>query len=221
MKQKNNLSFWILVIIVLVLLAWGASKLAQDGDNQQTNNEILKIQSNDWVKGNPEAKLVLIEYSDFQCPACKTAAFYGQQLAADSSTLNQDVAIVFRHFPLTSIHQNAQAAAWAAEAAGLQNKFWEMHDIIFDKQAEWSKLDQAELENTFTTYAESLGLDLEQFKTDIKSDTVKSKVTQNINQGEADQLNISYTPTIYLNGEIINLPNSYDKFRQLLQAKLP
>lgn len=221
MKQKNNLSFWILVIIVLVLLAWGASKLAQDGDNQQTNNEILKIQSNDWVKGNPEAKLVLIEYSDFQCPACKTAAFYGQQLAADSSTLNQDVAIVFRHFPLTSIHQNAQAAAWAAEAAGLQNKFWEMHDIIFDKQSEWSTLNQTELENTFTNYAESLGLDLEQFKTDIKSDTVKSKVTQNINQGEADQLNISYTPTIYLNGEIINLPNSYDKFRQLLQAKLP
>lgn len=84
MKKKNNLILWLLVIVALALLAWGATKLANNGPTV-TNTDILKIQANDWVKGDPQAKLILIEYSDFQCPACKTLAFYGQQLAADSS----------------------------------------------------------------------------------------------------------------------------------------
>lgn len=217
MKQKNNLIFWVIVILILILLGWGASKLASN-DPRPQNSDILKIQSLDWVKGDPQAKLLLIEYSDFQCPACKTAAFYMQQLEADSSNLNKDVAIVFRHFPLNKIHAQAQLAAQAAEAAGKQNKFWEMHNILFDQQSIWSTSDNAE--ESFINYAKDLGLDLEKFKNDLYAEDVKNKVANNIKEGGADQLNISYTPTVYLNGEIIDLPNSYDKFRQLLQGEL-
>ena len=217
MKKKNNLILWLLVLVVLALLAWGAAKLANN-DPSVTNTDILKIQVNDWLKGDPQAKLILIEYSDFQCPACKTAAFYGQQLDADSSNLNKEVAIVFRHFPLESIHPNAKLAAQAAEAAGKQNKFWEMHNILFDKQNSWAT--STNTEALFIEYANSLNLDADKFKNDLYSDAVKERVNSNIKQGSSQQLDIQYTPTIYINGEITNLPNSYDKFRQLLQNKL-
>ncbi len=217
MKKKNNFILWLLVLAVLALLAWGATKLANNGPSV-TNTDILKIQANDWIKGDPQAKLILIEYSDFQCPACKTLTFYGQQLDADSSNLNKDVAIVFRHFPLGGIHPNAKLAAQAAEAAGKQNKFWEMHNILFDKQSSWSESTNAE--SLFIEYASSLNLDADKFKNDLYSGAVKDRVNSNIKQGSSQQLDIQYTPTIYINGEITNLPNSYDKFRQLLQNKL-
>lgn len=217
MKKKNNSILWLLVLIVLVLLAWGATKLANNGP-AVTNTDVLKIQANDWVKGDPQAKLILIEYSDFQCPACKTLAFYGQQLDADSSNLNKDIAIVFRHFPLESIHPNAKLAAQAAEAAGNQNKFWEMHNILFDQQSTWSESNNAE--TLFIEYANNLSLDTDKFKNDLYANATKDRVSNNIKQGSRQQLDIQYTPTIYINGEITNLPNSYDKFRQLLQNKL-
>lgn len=216
--KKNNLIFWLLVLVILGLLGWGAMKLASNDTTTGSNTDILKIQSNDQVKGDPQAKLVLIEYSDFQCPACKTAAFYGQLLATDSSNLAKDVAIVFRHFPLEKIHPNAKLAAQAAEAAGSQNKFWEMHNLLFDQQEIWSS--STNVEESFINYAKDLGLDTAKFKIDLYSDAIKNKVEQNIKEGSKEQLDIQYTPTVYLNGEIINLPNSYDKFRQLLQNKL-
>lgn len=217
MRQKNNLIFWLLVLIILALLGWGASQLANDGQTAKSS-DILKIQDTDWLKGDAQAKLVLIAYSDFECPACKTAAFYLQQLEADSSNLNKDVAIVFRHFPLNSIHDKAQLAAQATEAAGQQNKFWEMHNLLFDQQTIWTN--STNTEEFFISYAKDFGLDTEKFKTDLYSEATKNKIANNIKEGGADQLNITYTPTIYLNGEIINLPNSYDKFRLLLQSKL-
>lgn len=217
MKKKNNLITWIIIIVILALLAWLATNLANN-NTPNTPSDLLKIQTNDWVKGDPQAKLIIIQYSDFQCPACKVAAFYEQLLATDSSNLNKDVAIVFRHFPLESLHANAYSAALAAEAAGAQGKFWEMHDMLFDKQDAWAASDN--ITEVLTNYAQALGLDTDKFKTDLNAKTSQNKVDNNLREGNADQLNISYTPTMYLNGEIINLPNSYDKFRQLLQSKL-
>lgn len=97
----------------------------------------MEVKVNDNVKGSREAKAVLIEYSDFQCPACQVYYPVVKQLTEE---LGNEILVVYRHFPLTTIHPNALPAAKAAEAAGKQGKFWEMHDMLFDKQSEWSAL---------------------------------------------------------------------------------
>jgi len=97
----------------------------------------VEVRENDHTKGSSEAGVVLIEYSDFQCPAC---AYYAPVVNQLSNVFPEDLLIVYRHFPLQSIHSNAKGAAVAAEAAALQGKFWEYHDILFEKQVEWARL---------------------------------------------------------------------------------
>src|SRR3989338_2093696 len=115
------------------------------------SQELLKIIENDWVKGNKEAKVTLIEYSDFQCPAC--GAYYPvvKQL---NEEVGDKIVIAYRNFPLRQVHQNAQIAAQAAEAAGKQGKFWEIHDMLFENQKEWSSYVNAK--EIFIKYAQSL-----------------------------------------------------------------
>src|SRR4051812_30166051 len=95
--------------------------------------EIDKVNAVDYVKGNASSTVVLMEYSDFQCPACRAYLPLVRQVVQEYSS---KIAFVYRDFPLTSIHFNAELAARAAEAARKQGKFWEMHDLLFEKQAE-------------------------------------------------------------------------------------
>ena len=215
MSNKKNWLSWLIIIVILVLVSWGIAKLTES--NTKNNQEILTIQADDNIRGDKNAPLVLIVYSDFQCPACKIAAFYEQLLSADSA-LGDKVAVIYRHFPL-NMHGNSYLAAQTSEAAARQNKFWEMYNVLFDKQSEWAE--QANAGDIFNGYAESLGLNLEQFKNDLDSQTVKDKIEKNKKEGGEKALNLSGTPTLYLNGQLIQLPDSYDKFRQLLSAQLP
>jgi len=97
----------------------------------------VMLTGDDHYKGNPDAQVVLIEYSDFQCPACRA---YIPIITSLIEQFPDDLVVVYRHFPLQSVHANARAAAEASEAAAKQGKFWEFHDILFDKQTEWSRL---------------------------------------------------------------------------------
>ncbi len=122
----------------------------------------------------------------------------------------------YRHFPLVQIHQNAELAAQAAEAAGLQGKFWEMHDMLFDKQSNWGTIKDAK--KFFIQYAGELDLDKAKFESDLASDAVKQKVQNS--RSEAARINLGGTPSIFINDKIIDNPGSYDELKNLINGAL-
>ena len=132
MSAKNNKTLWIVVAIlgVLTLLFVLSRQERKGGDSGDT----AKVSADDWVKGDGRAGVTLIEYSDFQCPAC---ASYEPVIKELMDKFGQQMKFVYRHFPLTQIHRNALPAARAAGAAGAQGKFWEMHARLFDKRGLW------------------------------------------------------------------------------------
>ena len=160
---------------------------------------VLNVQKNDHVLGNADAPVTIIEYGDMECPAC------GQlhtSLKATMDQISNTVRLIFRHYPLNSIHDKAQITAQALEAAGIQGKFWEMHDLLYDKQAEWSTIPVTDIIGTLKSYAQVLKLDTAKFESDIKSDLVLARVKQDVTASESLQL--TETPSMFLNGRQIN-----------------
>lgn len=197
------------VIIILVgLMIWGVK-----GSSVGATFDVGKVSPIDNVKGNASSTVTVIEYSDFQCPACRTYYSVMRQMMAE---FGGEVAFVYRHFPLNGIHANAELAARAAQAAGKQGKFWEMHDLLFEKQDEWAKTEN--VQSLFESYAELLGISVEQFKTDWTSGEVKDFVkSQRVG---AIKLGLQGTPTFFVNGKQIQNPSSVEQFRSIIQAAL-
>ncbi len=164
-----------------------------------------EVTEQDIVKGFASAPLTLVEYSDFQCPACRA-----QHRTINSAwkDVNRKVKLVYRHFPLTRLHPHATLAAHYAEAAKLQDKFWEMHDLLFDTQRTWSKLKDPS--SQFNEYANRLQLDMEQLNIDMQSDKVKDKIQADI--ASARKAGISSTPTLYLDGELLSNVRDKESF---------
>ena len=125
------------------------------------------------------------------------------------------MAFVYRQFPLKQIHRNAEAAAYAAEAAGEQGKFWEMHDILYERQADWSDVGRAE--TMFTDYARTISLDVERWQAEMTSTEVREKVANSYT--EAIRLGLQATPSFILNGKKIEA-RSYEQFEQLIKRDL-
>jgi protein-disulfide isomerase len=145
------------------------------------------------IRGNPDAPVTLEEYGDFQCPPCGMfAAFLGQLEKEYESRLR----VVFRNFPL-AMHQHAREAALAAEAAGLQGHFWEMHDVLYREQETWSKAPN--VRELFESYAGTIGLDLDKFKNDMDSEPARARVDADRQRGES--LGIQTTPTLFINNQ--------------------
>jgi protein-disulfide isomerase len=212
-KRKQNKKWTIVFIALAVLLIISFVVSRKDAPFDPLN--ITETQASDLqphFKGNLDSELVLVEYSDFQCPACKAAAPDIQNLVdqfADSFKLE------YRHYPLRSIHPNAQIAAQSAEAAAIQGKFWEMHDMLFDKQSEWGQ--SFNPKRYFQEYALALDLNKDQFMYDLESDIVKDKVNQNFD--EAQSLNLPGTPSFVLNGESIDINTFVTE--QLMDKSVP
>ena len=213
--NKNTIIISIISILGTFLLLFGVYKIINQPvvtDFPQTRE--LKL--TDHVKWSPEKKNLLVEYSDFQCPACKNAHNILKAIEASGSAdfdITEKVTFVYRHFPLSQIHNKANVAAYAAEAAGIQNKFWEMTDLLFDNQQTWKESKNPQQED-FVNYAKELKLDLEKFKKDIDSSEVKNKVAEDLK--DADQMGINSTPTFFLNGQKVNV-NSFDEFKTMLK----
>ena len=173
------------------------------------------VQADEHIRGNAQASVVLVEYGDFECPACKSYVPMLEQLKQE---FGDRVAFVYRHFPLRSIHPNANSAAQAAEAAALQGKFWEMHDMLFEKQEEWAKNQNPE--ELFEEYAALLELDLEQFREAMRSDEVRDRVEDDFQS--AVRHGLSSTPTFFLDGVSIASTDirGYQAFRSLIEQAL-
>lgn len=182
----------------------------------------------DHTFGSTANKVVLIEYGDFQCPGCGSLF---PTLKPLKEHYKDQLTFVFRDFPLTSIHPNALAAATAAEAAGLQGKWWEYHDKLYQNQTNWSELDATERSEIFETYARDLGVNIEQFKKDVKNPKIVEKIKRD--QALGKKIGASATPTLVLNGKTLaqgewssaqtledTLRNAIKTSRQTLPEKL-
>lgn len=147
------------------------------------------------ARGSADAVVTIEEFGDFECPPCGKLSLPIDQIAHD---FHPHVRVIFRHFPLP-MHQHAMPAALAAEAAGLQGRFWEMHDLLYQEQPVWSKApDPLAL---FHSYAGILGLNIERFKKDMASPEVTERVERE--QREGAKLGVKNTPTLFLNGKEI------------------
>jgi protein-disulfide isomerase len=150
----------------------------------------------DRYQGDPKAKNIFIEYADYQCPACAQAADDMKQVPAKFPS----TVFVYRYFPLVNIHPNSVESAVAAEAAGVQGKYWEMHDILFQKQGDWEGL--SDPLDAFAQYAQQAGVpDINQFKSDVSSKKYLAAVAKN--NDEAIGLNLDHTPTYIFNGHVL------------------
>lgn len=167
------------------------------------------------LRGRNDAPVLIEEYGDFQCPPCGYLHPILKRLEGEYAT---QLRVAFHHFPLTEMHKNAAEAARAAEAAALQGKFWQMHDMLFEKQSQWK--DAAPARPIFLSYARTLGLDVQKFTQDIDSASVSTRVL-NDEQGGAAR-GVTGTPTVFLNGREVpfEIATNYDKLRAVIESEL-
>lgn len=159
--------------------------------------------------GQGSTGVVVLEYGDFQCPSCYQYYPIFKQL---KDKYQDQVTFQFRHFPIVSAHPHAMAAHRAAEAAAKQNKFWEMHDLLYERQQSWSTTNSAAA--IFEGYAAELGLNIEQYKNDASSSSTGADVQADFKAGEA--AGVQGTPTFFIDGKKIETPRTIEAFEQLI-----
>ncbi len=213
---KNNQLLWAVLGVVIVIIVAAAAYFASLGSTPGANLGKLnrEVDATDWRLGPATAKVTLVEYADFECPACAAYAPVVKQLLA---AYPNDVAVVYRHFPLAQ-HRSAKLAASYAEAAGRQGKFWEMNDRLFATQSTWTTQTPAENETYFNNLAKELALNLTTLQTDLKDPAIMAKITSSYAEGEAS--GVDSTPTFFLNGVQISNPRSENDFKVLIDALL-
>lgn len=206
---------WIIFIVICTVVLGGLIWMSNSGKANVSNldpNAVQKASDDsgnipDHVYGKADSKVIFIEYADFQCPGCAGMNPIVIELKED---YKDKVAFVYRNMPLTQIHANARFAASAAEAAGLQGKYWEMNNLIFEKQSAWKDLSIGERQNAFVSYAESLSLNIDKFKADIEHKDIAKKIAFDQALASKAQLKLS-TPTLVLNGKLLNEADTKDK----------
>lgn len=178
---------------------------------------------NDPVIGNPDAPITIIEFSDFQCPFC--ARFYTQTLPLilEEYVEQGKVKLVFRDFPIQSIHPNALPASVAAECANDQNKFREMHDILFEKQNEWNKLETVDALSMFSQYAANMQLDQGIFESCLTSGKHIPEIQKDLNDGR--DYGVTGTPGFFIGNEKTGFTElkgaqPFDSFKKIIDAQL-
>lgn len=203
---------FLLILAALILIFGGIfwftkSKSAAPGT---ANGE---TQASNHVSGANTKGVSLIEFGDYQCPACGQFFPITQAL---KSKYGDQISFRFANFPLVQIHPNAMVAARAAEAAALQGKFWEMHDLLFQNQESWAQMGNPS--PVFEQYATSLGLDVAKFKTDSASSAVLATI--NADTAEAQSYDAQATPTFILNGKKIDNPTSLEAFSKVIDEAI-
>ena len=204
MKRLNILPF----LVTLLILGFGCAKTPET-ETQVTTKASSTL--NESVEPQPEvkAKVTLVKYSDYQCPACGYFLPFEQQLKED---FGNEIQIVVKHFPL-NFHAYAHVAARSVEAARKQGKYGEMHEMIFAGQQQWS---EGNAEAIFVGYAQSIGLDVEMFTKDMNSAEMNRLVMADRREGR--DLGVSATPTFFINGDKIeNNPKTYPAFKALVE----
>jgi protein-disulfide isomerase len=159
----------------------------------------VEIADSDHLRGVATTPVSIVVYADFQCPACATEH---QEMTQIWPNLRDKAHLIFRHFPITTSHPHSWTASLYAEAAGKQDRFWEMHDYLFATQSIWSTLPN--VEDEFDSYALELNLDVEQLRADVESDEVVLKVRNDQRGGNAS--GVRSTPAVFVNGRLLARP---------------
>ncbi|MDE1970595.1 MAG: thioredoxin domain-containing protein [Patescibacteria group bacterium] len=210
-KTLKRVSFWTFVILLLGGGVYGIIKLGDASPSSQAAFLVAPVSSQDLVMGSSTSRVVLIEYSDFQCPAC--GAYY-PLVKQITSEYQGRIQFVYRNFPLPQ-HKNAKLAIAAAYAADKQGRFWEMHDALFEHQPSWAESNNAEA--LFITYAGDLHLNVTQFTSDLHSPEIQQRVDSDYEQ--AVKAGINSTPSFFLDGARIQ-PQNYDAFKSAIDKEL-
>ena len=208
--NTNKILTWGAFVVIIGLIICGMIAAANKANRESAGiGSVDQVTDTDWVKGATSTDMTLIEYSDFQCPAC--GAYYPlvEKVFSDYSS---KIRFVYRHFPLTQ-HPNAIPAAQAAEAAGMQGKFWDMYNQLFTTQESWAT--STDPKAVFVGYAKTLGLDVEKFTSDYDLPSIKRKINMSVKGGL--KAGVSSTPTFFLNGKKVS-PKTYEQFKKLLDT---
>ena len=200
----------VVVLVVFMFVYYFYQISADESANSPVN---IEVNATDHIRGALNGKVTLVEFGDFQCPACgKYEPIVEKVVEANK----KDLKFVFRHFPLVNNHQNAMIAAKASESASLQGKFWEMHDMIYKNQEEWSGSMGAI--DVFSGYAKTLGLDVAKFKTDINNPTIEQNILAEYKEGV--KLGVDSTPSFFLNGKKLKNPATVEEFDALIKKEI-
>jgi protein-disulfide isomerase len=196
----------ILIGVAAMVVVGGIALFAINPKVQEAGKSVdpkSLIRESSHMTGKADAKVSLVEFGDHQCPAC-AAVEPTLEKVKEKYKDNPNFNLVWRHFPLTSIHRNAVASSEASEAAGAQGKFWEMHKMLYERQQQWET--QADPTTMFINYAKELGMgDIAKFESDLKNHIYRELVLTDLSDGE--KLGISSTPTFFLNGEKLTFSN--------------
>jgi protein-disulfide isomerase len=216
--MKRYLPFIIVAVVAIATLVSGAILYRATMPHRITIPEDKSISGKGdaesmHIRGNANAQITLEEFGDFQCPPCGSISGFLDELVKE---YDPRLRIVFRHYPLEN-HQYARDAALAAEAAGLQGRFWEMHDVLYREQATWSKADNPR--ELFDSYAGMIGLNLDEFKKDMEGEKARARVDSD--RERANSLGVQVTPTVFINDHQWK-PNdkSPDGLRAAIEAAL-
>lgn len=229
LEQKSNTVKWIAIAAVSVLfllLFVGVIIVAKNKNKPQTASGNAQFANNGHIRildkagkdatasANPATKAVtMVEYGDLQCPACKA---YHPLVKELMQAYPEQIKLIFKNFPLTTVHPNAMAAAIAAEAAGRQNKYFAFVDMAYDNQDEWAGLDDPQPK--FEQYVKDLGLNVDQFKKDQKDKAITNLINDERNEGI--QNGVSGTPTFFIDGKKIDNPTSIEAFKKIIGDEL-
>lgn len=228
--MKRILPFIIILLVLGVALAsaWALKKRSSGAVTPIANNpnSSAPVNTNDnvvigvggaeppHILGPDSAPAKLEEFGDFECPPC---GMFHPILVQMHKEFGNKLQITFREFPLAPAHQHAIAAASAAEAAGLQGKFWEMHDLLYENQKAWHEA--FDVRPIFDGYAKQIGLDMNRYQKDLNGDQVAQRILNDGKRGHS--MGVKGTPTVFLNGREVpfeSLPS--DKLRPLINAQI-
>jgi protein-disulfide isomerase len=202
-----------LVIVALstafLLTHRGEQAASAQGNPPATLNSKPVVTSEGWFRGDPGAKTILVEFGDFQCPSCALARL---KVAEVLKKHDKGLKVVFKQYPMKNVHRNAMLAAEAAEAAGRQAKFWEMSELLFSRQAEWTNVPDAM--TFFTKYAAELQLNLDKFRSDVTDNETRNKIYRDMLEGQL--ASVHSVPTFFLNGSMLENIKSEAEFQGLV-----
>ncbi len=208
--------FFIVLVVIIVALG-GVFVLTKDKTSAPGTGNGQNIKVSEHTIGAGNKGVTLTEYGDFECPGCEA---YYPLIKQVKQAYGDDLKFQFRNFPLSS-HPNAFAAHRAAEAAGKQGKFFEMHDLIYENHRQWIAkygFSTSDASKVFEGYAGKLGLNVGQFKKDVASEAVGSTINADVKAGRA--LKVEQTPTFAINGKKIKTPNSFEEFKKAIDAEI-
>lgn len=203
-------------LILIFLVGFMFSKQTSTSNSTVALDPALVAGDKRLVKGAENAAITVVEFSDFQCPACKSTYPLTKELMAQ---YGDKIQFVYRHFPLDSVHPNARLASAASEVAFTYGKFWEMHDVLFEKQEEWADIDdKTALKAKFADYAQELQIDKSEFLTKIEEESYAELVQKDSVAGT--QIDVLATPTFYVNGSKTPAPQLKSVVQSLIDQNV-